>query len=286
MSVHVRPPDRRASLALPDGRRLAWSEWGPVDGAPVVFCTGAGMSGALGFGADGLAPLGLRLLAPDRPGLGASDPDPAKTLTSFAADVGALLGGRPASVVGFSQGAPFALAIAAAGHATALALVSAQDELAHPALRPRLTPQLAELVAAARDEPAALAARVARTAGAEWLWNMILTMSAPEDRAVYTAEPFATLYRTALDEGFAQGPAGYARDLAIALGPWPYRPEDIAVPVHLWFGARDTSPVHSPDHGATLSARLPDATLTVVQDEGGAVLWTRAGDILAALAAA
>jgi pimeloyl-ACP methyl ester carboxylesterase len=99
MRVLVRPADRRASLVLPDGRRLAWSEWGPADGAPVVFCTGAGMSGALGFGADSLAPLGLRLIAPDRPGLGASDPDPSKTLTRVAADIAALLGGARARVV-------------------------------------------------------------------------------------------------------------------------------------------------------------------------------------------
>jgi pimeloyl-ACP methyl ester carboxylesterase len=115
---------------------------------------------------------------------------------------------------------------------------------------------------------------------------MILTMSAGSDRAIYSAEPFAGLYRAALREGFAQGSAGYARDLAVALGQWPFRPEDIDVPVTLWFGAQDTSPVHSPDHGAGLAVRLPRATRTLDPDEGGAILWTRADDILGALARA
>jgi hypothetical protein len=53
--------------------------------------------------------------------------------------------------------------------------------------------------------------------------------------------------------------------------------------VDLWYGAQDTSPVHSPDFGATLAARLPRATRTVDPGEGGSILWTRARDILARL---
>ena len=30
-TIIVRPPERQKTMQLPDGRRLAWSEWGPVD---------------------------------------------------------------------------------------------------------------------------------------------------------------------------------------------------------------------------------------------------------------
>lgn len=70
MKELVIPPERQATMQLHDGRRLAWSEWGPVDGIPVLFCTGAGMSGWLGLGASDLPNLGLKLIAIDRPGLG------------------------------------------------------------------------------------------------------------------------------------------------------------------------------------------------------------------------
>jgi hypothetical protein len=30
----------RESLRVPDGRRLTWTLWGPMDGRPVLFCTG------------------------------------------------------------------------------------------------------------------------------------------------------------------------------------------------------------------------------------------------------
>src|SRR5215470_9182462 len=60
-------PDRQAALHLPDGRRLAWHEWGPALGRPVLFCTGAAMSGSLAFEIDHVHDLGWRLIAFDRP---------------------------------------------------------------------------------------------------------------------------------------------------------------------------------------------------------------------------
>jgi pimeloyl-ACP methyl ester carboxylesterase len=75
------------------------------------------MGSSLGFGATHLPALGLRLLAIDRPGLGQSDPHPNKTLSSWVDDVRELIHIRnlhPVLTVGFSQGAPFAFALAEA----------------------------------------------------------------------------------------------------------------------------------------------------------------------------
>ena len=288
MSASVTAARRRPVTTLPDGRALAWSEWGPEDGTPVLFCTGAATSGALGFGADVVDGLGIRLIAIDRPGLGRSDPDPGKSFASWTADVAALIGATGIAApraVGFSQGAPFALALAAAGLVAAVAVVSGQDELAHPDVRPLLAPEIAGFVASVEADPAGVERFVATSAGPDWMWDTVLSMSGPEDRAVYEAEPFRSLYRAALGEGFARGGAGYARDLTLALGRWPFAPEAIGVPVDLWFGRLDQSPVHAPDLGSGLARRLPRSRLTVDPEAGGAVLWRRAGDILAALAA-
>lgn len=284
MESFVTPPERQARIRLADGRALAWSEWGPRDGLPVVFCTGAGLSGSLGFGANVLAGLGIRLMAIDRPGLGRSDPHPEKTLSTWAADVRAWAEAnhlQRLAAVGFSQGAPFAFALAGHGVAAAVAIVSGQDELSHPRIRAQLTPEVAGMLAALEHDSAAFERAVAAMATGDGLWQLIIGMSGERDRALYTSEPFATLFRQALDEGFRQGPQGYVRDLVNALGPWPVAPEHIRVPVGLWYGARDTSTVHSPDFGATLSARLADAYHTIDDAEGGSLLWTRGGDVLA-----
>jgi pimeloyl-ACP methyl ester carboxylesterase len=279
-------PGTPSSTRLPDGRELAWTEWGPRDGRPVLFCPGAGMSGVLGFGTDLLPGLGLRLLALDRPGLGRSAPDPGKTYASWAGDVGHLvsaLGLRRVLGVGFSQGAPFAVALAGAGLLDAVALVAGQDDLR--AQRHLLVPEVAGMLDAADADPAGFEREIARVASADWMWQVILTTAAPGDRARYEGSDLGPAVRAALDDGFRQGAAGYARDLVTALGPWPVRPEDLTVPVHLWYGAQDTSTVHSPDLGRSLAARIPGARHTVLDDEGGALLWTRAADVLGALAA-
>jgi pimeloyl-ACP methyl ester carboxylesterase len=286
MNAGVTPPERRDTLRLDDGRVLAWSEWGPVEGLPVLFCTGAAMSGSLGFGAEALAELGLKLLAIDRPGLGASDAHPDKTFASWGEDTRQFLtarGLRNVTAVGFSQGAPFALALAGHGLVEAVAIVSGQDDLAHPRLLPLLHPEVAKMVRSARQDPAGFEQAFARMATPDGLWQLIVGMSGERDRALYLSEPFGGAYQRALREGFSQGAQGYARDLANALGPWLVEPEHITVPVDLWYGGLDTSTVHSPDFGATLATRLPDATHTVEPEEGGSILWTRARDILVRL---
>jgi pimeloyl-ACP methyl ester carboxylesterase len=282
----VAPPERREGHRLSDRRWLAWSEWGPVDGRPVLLCTGAALSGWLGFGADHLADMGLRLMAVDRPGLGDSAPHPGKTLSTWAEDIRELKAAQQLqnlTAVGFSQGAPFALALAAQGLVEAVAVVSGQDELTHPGIKPMLHPEVAGMVEAIRADAAGFERQFARMATPAGLWQLIVGMSAEQDRALYLDEHFSQAFQRALQEGFAQGSQGYARDLINAMQPWPFALEHIEVPVDLWYGALDSSMVHSPDFGATLAARLPRATRTLDLEAGGSILWTKAYDILARL---
>lgn len=282
----VFPAERQATTQLRDGRKLAWFEWGPEDGVPVLFCTGAGMSGSLGFGATHLPGLGLRLIAIDRPGLGLSHPHPSKTLASWVEDVRELMLVQQLHsvlAVGFSQGAPFAFSLAAAGLVEAIAIVSGQDELSHPSIKPLLPPDLAQMIAAVEQDAAAFQQHFCQTATWEGLWQLIMAMSAEPDRALYMKDSFRPAYQRCLQEGFAQGAEGYARDLVNAVATWPFRLEDITIPVDLWYGGLDTSPVHSPDFGATLATRLPQAFHHLDPDEGGSILWTRSQDILSRL---
>nr|WP_243274977.1 alpha/beta hydrolase [Streptomyces albus] len=267
---------------------MAWAEWGPEDGTPVLFSPGAATSRSLGFGAGVVDALGVRLIALDRPGLGASTPAPGRTLDDFAADVAAFARarrlGRPA-MVGNSQGAPFALACAARGVTGPLALVSGADEVAHPRFaEPPFTEALPaglrRLVALATDEPGAAHAEFARFTP-QAMWDMVLGSSPEVDRAVYERPDFAAAYRRALDEGFAQGPDGYARDTVLAMGRWDIDLTAVRVPVDLWYGDADLG--HSPDQGESLGARIPGARRHLLPGVGGALLWTHAADVLRAL---
>ncbi|MFF2012239.1 alpha/beta fold hydrolase [Streptomyces sp. NPDC058195] len=286
MSAYVNDPVRIGTRRLPGGRLLAWAEWGPEDGVPVLLSPGAATSRHLGFGAGAVERLGVRLISVDRPGLGASSPAPGRTFGDFAEDIRAFaalrgLGRRPL-MVGNSQGAPFALACAAAGAVGALAVVSGADEVAEPGFADALPAELRRLVDLAVADPGA-AERFFAGFTARAMWDMVMSGSPECDLAVYRQPAFAAAYRRALDEAFAQGAEGYARDTALAMGRWGIGLRDIAVPVDLWYGAEDTG--HSPDQGARLTARIPGAVRHLVPEAGGAVLWTHAERVLSTLLA-
>lgn len=264
-------------------RRMAWAEWGPPDGAPVLFSPGAATSGSLGFATDAVERLGVRLIAVDRPGLGGSDPAPGRTLLDTAADIGALAGAlaleRPA-IIGFSQGAPLALACGAVDAVSAVAVVSGTDELAGPALRGLLPAEVRQLVELAEADPHAAEAMFRERMTPAMLKEMVRSASPEVDRAVYLEPTFAAAFAAALDEGFVQGPDGYARDTLLVMQRWPFDPAQLRVPVQLWYGGLDTSPFHSLDAGASLAHRIPGSSRTVVEGAGGSVLWTHGAEIL------
>ncbi|WP_405712666.1 MULTISPECIES: alpha/beta fold hydrolase [unclassified Streptomyces] len=283
MSLRVSDPVRVGTEQLPGGRSLGWTEWGPEDGVPVLLSPGAATSRHLGFGAGVLEGLGVRLISVDRPGLGVSSPAPGRTFGDFVDDIRAFAGqrglGRPL-MVGNSQGAPFALACAAAGAVRALAVVSGADEVAEPGFTDVLPEELRGLVGLTVSDPAA-AERVFAGFTAQGMWDMVMSGSPECDLDVYRQPAFAAAYRHALDEAFAQGAAGYARDTVLAMGRWGIGLSDISVPVDLWYGERDTG--HSPDQGVRLASRIPGAVRHLVPEAGGAVLWTHAGQVLSTL---
>lgn len=100
-----------------DGRTLTYLEVGDA-GGPLVIHNHGGPSSRLEaklFAATAQR-LGLRLICPDRPGMGGSSPHPGRTFADWAADTTAIadvLGHHEFGVTGWSEGGPWALAAAA-----------------------------------------------------------------------------------------------------------------------------------------------------------------------------
>ncbi|MBY0442694.1 MAG: alpha/beta hydrolase [Mycobacteriaceae bacterium] len=286
MDYGVHEPARLGQTQLRDGRWLGWAEWGPVDGTVVLLCPGAATSRRLGFGGHFIDQAGIRLISVDRPGLGASDPAPDRSVSSWATDIEQLIAHRALSapmVVGFSQGAPFALALAYHGLVDAVAVVSGSDELAHPRFAHSLTPQVKAMVDAVTADPTTAQASFAGFGVVETFWNLVITTSSAVDHVVYTDPVFVQAFRSAISEALSQGPAGYARDTVLAMSPWGFDPTKITAAVDLWYGHHDTSPVHSPDLGASLTRMIPSARRHIIVDAGGSLLWTHAEAILTTL---
>jgi len=275
-------PDRTGVVRVADGRHVAWSEWGAENGRPVLMQPAGGMSGGLGLDAGAVRDLGIRLVGFDRPGMGRSDPHAEGTLVSWADDVRQAVHARELRrplALGVSLGAPFALAIAAAGVVEAAAWVAGTDDLAHPAFAAVLAPAVAATVEEARERPAALRERLASVTPDE-VADRWTREGSDRDRAVLEDEGLAERFRPPLREGFRSGAGSYARDVELALGAWPFAPEDVAVPVDVWYGSEDAYPSHAPDRGWRLATRLPRGRQLVVPGEGGTLAWTRGREVL------
>lgn len=107
----------RGDVTLPDGRRLSYAAAGPRDGFPVLYFHGA-IGSPIRRSAvldAAIARFHIRYLMVDRPGFGASDPRPGRTVADFAVDIEDLadaIGFERFSVLGVSAGGPYALACA------------------------------------------------------------------------------------------------------------------------------------------------------------------------------
>lgn len=270
--------------ALHDGRTVAWSEGGDAAGFPVLFFHGCpDTRRAAWSGHDAARTAGVRLIAANRPGYGASTPaSPSyERVVGDAAELADWLGLDRFGAIGMSVGGTFALACAALlpDRVTAAALVATPGEsprMAPPYPRDGLdatgqgfyddlaagTPQQN----VARVSPEFLAWRSsidpedADDAGLAERW---LASLPPSDRVLLDGP--VTEVAAAAREALLV-PDGYLADAALVFAPWSFRVEDVACPVTLWYGERDANA--PPRNGAWLAEHLPHATLTVLPGLG------------------
>lgn len=276
-------------LSRPGGRRVAVHELTPdaPAGAPIVLlCHPAPGSGT--FDPDPEVTTGVRLIAPDRPGYGGSDPVPGlATVDLAAADAAAVLdrvlpvGGR-AGVAGWSAGGRVALALAAQRPELVgrLAVIGtpAPDEQVHwyGDNRAMIDPMRGlpeDRARAALDE--AFGPMLQHVTGDD---RFALVTDPAVDAALLARAGVADRLRAMLDAAFAAGAAGMAAEVGgYTLAPWGFDPADVRAEVLLGYGAAD-APV-GVGHGRWWEQALPSARLEIVPDAGHLVVvpfWERA----------
>lgn len=280
-------------LRLPDGRRLAYVQYGDPGGRPLIYNHGLLSSRFEAAFADGVARrLGLRLIAVDRPGCGGSDPLPGRKLLDWPWDVAALAAALRLPhfhVFGVSGGAPYALACA-----NALASRVTGVTLVCPLGPPDSLSGLEEGAGTRLFEFAAKHPSVARVALAPLtLWlryrpiafaERMMAAASPADRSALREPAIREGFAKALREGVRQGVGGALTDIGLYGRDWGFRPEDVVASVQLWQGENDhTVP---PDMARHLADRLAHCTARFLPGEGHFSLPVRhAGDIWATLAA-
>lgn len=284
-------------LDRPDGRRVAVHELtpdAPAD-APVVLLAHAA-PGSGRFDPDPVATAAhrVRLIAPDRPGYGGSDPVPSgfATVDAAAADAAAVLGrvlpdGATAGVAGWSAGGRVALAVAAlrpelVGRVAAVGTPAPDEEV------PWVGEDSRAAIDALRGTPAVEAHAALSGAFGPMLDAMTgdarfgLVTDPVADAAVLADPRVADRLRTMLDEALAPGSGGMVTEVAgYSLRPWGFEPSDVTAEVLLAYGAADA--LVGPAHGRWWLGVLPHARLEVLPDLGHLLVvpvWDRVLDHL------
>lgn len=119
-----------AKMMLRDGRTLAYMDRGPRGGTPVLYFhgfQGSRLERVPELDAI-LEKVNVRLISPDRPGIGLSTPLHARTVVGWVGDVRQLVDhvlgpDAPFSILGFSAGATYALACGQLPHLRVMSLV-------------------------------------------------------------------------------------------------------------------------------------------------------------------
>lgn len=261
-------------VALPDGRRLGFAEYGDPEGIPVLSFHG-GLSSRLDAApADGACrELGIRLVAPDRPGIGLSDFQVGRRLLDWPADMVALadeLGIGRFGAVGWSAGGPY---VAACGFAvperlTAGAMVASAVPLEISGRRGLSKADRALLFLSERLPWAAsqaLRLSIGLPSPTRLERSIARSLVAVDMEAIRRSGPPAESVAF-MKESLRSGTRGVIADYRVFGEPWGFGLEDVAVPIHVWQGSEDTQ--CPPEDPVLLAEHLPDAQLTIVVGEG------------------
>ncbi len=289
---HEAVADARAGvIRLRDGRALAYAEWGPAAGRPVLHFHGVPDGRFSWGGGSACRDSGVRLIAVDRPGIGGSDPKPGRSVADWPADVGELveqLGLDRFAVSGWSAGGAYALACARElqSRIDAVALVSGAGRLDLPGFAEQMSTAAAWRLAARAPAAmtlayAALARLARRSPGAA---QKVLFSGVPKvDRAVVDRPDVGPRLVSAFVEATRPGGRGLTEDMRAMLSPWGFEPAEIRLPVQVVHGRQDT--VAPPAHAEYWIATLARADPLWVEDAGHFLIERHPGRILDALAA-
>ena len=265
---------------------------GEAGATPVLLCHGLADSrlSARWFGTAATG-LGLRVIAPDRPGIGGTDPRPLVRLADWTEDARMVLdalGVGKAAVVGVSAGGPFAAACAARleGRVRSLTLVSPLGLPGWPTFAMAAGERFG--LAVAQRSPVfggwalgRLAALARRSPGI--FLRLTATSLPPADVRALNQPALRESFLDSYVEAFRQGSWGTAQDLRVLTRPWGFDLGSIAVPTLIRHGDADmTVPLQ---HARLYAERIPGALLRIESGHGHFSILGLAREILAPLAA-
>lgn len=293
--IKANPPPRvEGTVTLPDGRHLGFAEYGAPQGPLVLWFHGTpGARRQLPpIARDTALALGLRIVCPERPGVGDSTEHVYDRVRDWAVDAGTVaerLGYDRFMVVGLSGGGPYALACA---H-------EFPDQVVAVGLLGSVTPVAGDDIAS--SGPVSLARPFNRVIGAArrplglGLWALLqvlppiahgvvvgFTHLMPEgDRRVLLDPDYEAMFVDDLLLGAKRQFQAMVNDVILLGRPWGFTLSNVKVPVRWWHG--DADPFVPLEQAQRAVALLPDAELRVRPGESHLGGFAVADEVLGVL---
>ena len=267
-------------VQLENGAVVAFQEYGDPNGAPVVFCHGWPSSGTMAQLTDDPArELGVRIIAPDRPGISGSSLQPDRKLADWPSIMERVLDHLAIDefrALAISGGAPYAYAMAAAmpKRVRAIAIVCGAIPMADLADPRGLLPLYRWMLGLYRSRPRllrqlfSLARPILALRPPVRLRPLLLKMLRlrPSDaESLRDAAAFEAIFESQRRawRGTAEG---VMMDAQVYAQPWGFSLEDIHVSVRLWHGTQDRA--FSVRMAEEVAARLPNCKARFIDDAG------------------
>lgn len=269
MSDHV--------VTLSSGRKLGFAEHGDPAGIPTFFFHGwpsARLQGAL-MDAVGKK-YGLRIVSPDRPGIGLSDFQPNRRLLDWPETLSELadhIGARQFHVFGWSGGGPYVLV-------TALAmperLLSASIICSAPPLQClgdqylfwpyRLMIRMRHGLPFMLGFLLRMGKTITRGNPDRPPLRWLIGMMQGEDRRVLSDPQVFALIRDSQLEALRRGPKSVIADADVYLSDWGFDLRTVRHPIHFWHGKADRN--ISWRYSEQMAMLVPGATTHWLENDG------------------
>lgn len=253
-------------------RRFGIHEYGDKNGFPVFYFhgfPGSRLDGdALNFN-EQTVNSNFRIIAIDRPGIGLSDYQPKRTLLDWGSDIASIadiLHINSFSVLGFSGGAPYALAcafkiphrVSSVGFVSGMGPIDYNESKKdHAMIIPRQIRLIRKFIATS------LYKNILNRPGRISKGMRIIL---PKADVEYFSKGNVNNISLFFSENFKQGPKGFLEEAEICRRPWGFRLSAIHTRVHVWQGVDDRNV--SIRSAKRIAQELPDCHLHIIENEG------------------